>query len=87
MDKRQLRKSLRKALNESTEQGPFHWRYGTEGDRKLGHDCGNIVADMSDEIMYIIQFCLAEGMPEQDIRTRAQNAIDAGIHEYKRVNR
>ena len=74
MNKRQLRKLLRKAINES--------RYG--GDRKLGYGSGSIVADMSDEIMEIVKYCFAEGMTEDEIRQRAQNAIEAGIYEYNR---
>ena len=77
MDKRKLRKVLRKAINES--------RYGS--DRKLGYGSGSIVADMSDEIMLIVQHCLENGMTEEDIRFRANNAVEAAILEFKRTRR
>lgn len=77
VNKRQLRKTLRKAINES--------RYGEN--RKLGHSSGSIVADMSDEIMYIIQHCLENGMSEEDIRFRANNAVEAAIVEYSRMSK
>ena len=73
----QLRKSLRKAIKES--------RYGDS--RKLGHGSGSIVADMSDEIMYIIQHCLENGMSEEDIRFRANNAVEAAIVEHSRMSK
>lgn len=77
MNKRQLRKVLRKAINES--------RYGD--DRKLGYGSGSIVADMSDEIMEIVRHCLQNGMTEDEIRMRGSNAIEAAILEFKRVRR
>ena len=77
MNKRQLRKVLRKAINES--------RYG--GDRKLGYGSGSIVADMSDEIMEIVRHCLENGMTEEEIRMRGSNAIEAAILEHSRVRR
>ena len=77
MNKQQLRKVLRKAINES--------RYG--GDRKLGYGSGSVVADMSDEIMLIVQYCLENGMTEEDIRFRSKNAVEAAILEYKRTRR
>lgn len=77
MNKRQLRKVLRKAMNES--------RYGS--DRKLGYGSGSIVADMSDEIMEIVRHCLENGMSEEDIRFRANNAVEAAILSFKRVRR
>ena len=77
MNKRQLRKVLRKAINES--------RYG--GDRKLGYGSGSIVADMSDEIMEIVRHCLENGMTEEEIRMRGSNAIEAAILEHRRVRR
>lgn len=77
MNKRQLRKALRKAINES--------RYGD--DRKLGYGSGSIVADMSDEIMEIVRHCLENGMTEDEIRMRGNNAIEAAILEFKRVKR
>lgn len=77
VNKRQLRKTLRKAINES--------RYGD--DRKLGYGSGSIVADMSDEIMEIIKHCLENGMSEEDIRFRANNAVEAAIVEYSRMSK
>ena len=77
MNKRQLRKSLRRAINES--------RYGN--DRKLGYGSGSIVADMSDEIMEIVRHCLQNGMTEDEIRMRGNNAIEAAILEFRRVRR
>lgn len=77
MNKRQLRKVLRKAINES--------RYGS--DRKLGYGSGSIVADMSDEIMLIVRHCLENGMSEEEIKIRGHAAIEAGILEFRRVRR
>ena len=77
MNKRQLRKVLRKAINES--------RYGS--DRKLGYGSGSIVADMSDEIMEIVRHCLENGMTEEEIPMRGNNAIEAAILEFRRVRR
>ena len=77
MNKRELRKVLRKAMNES--------RYGS--DRKLGYGSGSIVADMSDEIMLIIRHCLENGMTEEEVKFRGNNAIEAAILEYKRRSR
>lgn len=77
MDKQQLKKILHKVINES--------RYG-DG-RKLGHGSGSIVADMSDEIMYIIEHCLENGMSEEDVRFRANNAVEAAILEHSRKSK
>ena len=77
MNKRQLRKVLRKVMNES--------RYGS--DRKLGYGSGSIVADMSDEIMLIIRHCLENGMTEEEVKFRGNNAIEAAILEHKRRSR
>ena len=77
MNKRQLRKILRKTINES--------RYG--GDRKLGYGSGSVVADMSDEIMEIVRYCLENGMSEEEIKIRGHAAIEAGILEFRRVRR
>ena len=77
MNKRQLRKVLRKAINES--------RYGDN--RKLGYGSGSIVADMSDEIMEIVRHCLQNGMTEDEIRMRGNNAIEAAVLEFRRVRR
>ena len=74
MNKRKLRKILRKAINET--------RYGKG--RKLGYGSGSIVADMSDEIMMIVEHCLTYGMTEDEVRMRGENAIEAAILEYKR---
>ena len=77
MNKRQLRKSLRKAINES------RWE-NKRNHSKLGYGSGSIVADMSDEIMLIIQHCLENGMTEEEVKFRGNNAIEAAILEYKR---
>ena len=77
MNKRRLQKILRRAINES--------RYGD--DRKLGYGSGSIVADMSDEIMEIVRHCLQNGMTEEEIRMRGNNAIEAAILEFRRVRR
>ena len=77
VNKRQLRKTLRKAINES--------RYGDN--RKLGYGSGSIVADMSDEIMEIVKHCLENEMSEEDIRFRANNAVEAAIVEYSRMSK
>ena len=80
MNRRKLRKALRKAINES--------KWADKRDHsKLGYGSGSIVADMSDEIMMIIDHCLENGMPEEDIRFRANNAVEAAIMEWKRRNR
>ena len=73
----ELRRTIRKAINES--------RYGD--DRKLGYGSGSIVADMSDEIMEIVRHCLENGMSEEEIRMRGDNAIEAAILDHKRRNR
>ena len=77
MNKRQLRKILRKTINES--------RYG--GDRKLGYGSGSVVAHMSDEIMEIVRYCLENGLSEEEIKIRGHAAIEAGILEFRRVRR
>ena len=80
MDKRKLRKVLRKAINES--------KWADKRDHsKLGYGSGSIVADMSDEIMMIVQHCLENGMTEEDIRFRANNAVEAAILEFNRTRR
>ena len=77
VNKRQLRKALRRAINEA--------RYGDN--RKLGYGSGSIVADMSDEIMEIVRYCLENGMSEEEIKIRGHAAIEAGILEFRRVRR
>ena len=77
MNKRKLRKVLRKAINES--------KWSDKRDHsKLGYGSGSIVADMSDEIMMIIHHCLENGMTEEEVKFRGNNAIEAAILEYKR---
>ena len=80
MNRRKLRKTLRKVINES------QWEEKRDHS-KLGWGSGSIVADMSDEIMLIIEHCLENGMSEEDIRFRANNAIEAAIMEWKKRNR
>ena len=60
-------------------------RYGDS--RKLGYGSGSVVADMSDEIMEIVRYCLENGMTEEEIRMRGNNAIEAAILEFARVRR
>ena len=77
MNKRELRKVLHKVINESKwEEKRDH--------SKLGYGSGSIVADMSDEIMLIIQHCLENGMTEEEVKFRGNNAIEAAILEFKR---
>ena len=80
MNKRELRKTLRRVINESKwEEKRDH--------SKLGYGSGAIVADMSDEIMLIIQHCLENGMTEEEVKFRGNNAIEAAILEFKRGHR
>ena len=80
MNKRELRKTLRRVINESKwEEKRDH--------SKLGYGSVSIVADMSDEIMLIIQHCLENGMTEEEVKFRGNNAIEAAILEFKRGQR
>ena len=89
MNKQKLRKVLRKAINES--------RWGNKRDHsKMGYGSGSIIADMSDEIMMIIEHAMELGdksgatdVPdfEREIIEVGTRAIQAGILEYKKRKR
>ena len=88
VNKRQLRKTLRKAINESRwEQKRNH--------KQLGYGSGSHIADMSDEIMMIIEHTLELGdksgateTPEfiEEVRAVATRTIEAAILDYNRRN-
>lgn len=85
MNKRHLRKLLRKAINENTI---------TEG--KVGYGTGNTLADFSDHIMNAVRDALLAGHPEEEILAffddrlgprgdqGVSNAVQAGIQEGAR---
>tara|TARA_X000000950_G_scaffold252736_1_gene315111 strand:+ start:694 stop:957 length:264 start_codon:yes stop_codon:yes gene_type:complete len=85
MNKRQLRKVLRKAINETTLR---------EG--RVGYGTGDTLADFSDHIMNAVRDALAAGHTEEDIRAffndqlgpsgnqGVSNAVQAGLLEGKR---
>jgi len=86
MNRRQLRKTLRKAINES------RWENKRNRDQ-MGYGSGSIIADMSDEIMMIIEHAMEQGdkagatdVPdfEREVKEVATRSIEAGILEYKR---
>ena len=80
MNKRKLRKTLRKVINDNVV---------SEG--KIGYGTGNTLADFSDHIMNAVQDAIAAGYSEEEIRdffykvmpgkniTRCQNAVEAGL--------
>ena len=86
MNKRQLQKALRKAINESRwEQKRNH--------KQMGHGSGRIITDLSDEIMMLVEHALEMGdeqgateAPEffQELEEVAKRSIDAAILEYNR---
>lgn len=86
MNKRQLRKTLRKVINESRwEQKRNH--------EQIGYGSGSHIADMSDEIMMIIEHTLELGdqsgateTPEfiEEVKAVATRSIEAAIQEYLR---
>ena len=89
MNKRHLRKVLRKAINES------RWEK-KRNHSQMGYGSGSHIADMSDEIMMIIEHTLELGAesgateaPEfiEEVRAVAMRTIEAAILEYKRVRR
>ena len=89
MNKRILRKVLRKAINES------RWE-NKKNHSQMGYGSGSIIADMSDEIMMIIEHAMELGdkagaadVPdfEEEIVDVATRAIQAGILEYKKRKR
>ena len=89
VNRRQLRKTLRKAINESRwEQKRNH--------KQLGYGSGSHIADMSDEIMMIIEHTLELGdksgateAPEfiEEVRAVATRTVEAAILDYNRRRR
>ena len=86
MNRQQLRKSLRKALNES------RWK-NKSNHKQIGYGSGNHIADMSDEIMMIIEHTLELGdnsgateAPEfiEEVKAVATRTIEAAIQDYRR---
>ena len=89
VNKRQLRKTLRKVISES--------RWENKRNRgQMGYGSGSIIADMSDEIMMIIEHAMELGdkagatdVPdfEREVKEVATRSIEAGIMEYKNRRR
>ena len=86
MNRRQLRKTLRKAINES------RWEK-KRNHKQMGYGSGRIITDLSDEIMLLVEHALElgeqAGATEADeffveLEEVAKRAVDAGIHEWKR---
>ena len=86
MNKRQLRKALRKAINES------RWEKKSNH-KQMGYGSGRIITDLSDEIMMLVEHALEMGdeqgateAPEffQELEEVAKRSIDAAILEYNR---
>lgn len=89
VNKRQLRKALREAINESRWQNK-------RNHSQMGYGSGSIIADMSDEIMMIIEHAMELGdkagatdVPdfEREVKEVATRSIEAGIMEYKQRRR
>ena len=89
MDKRKLRKVLRKAINES------RWEKKSNH-KQMGYGSGSHIADMSDEIMMIIEHTLELGdqsgateAPEfiEEVKAVAMRTIEAAILDYNRRRR
>ena len=89
VNKRQLRKVLRKVINES------RWERKSNH-KQIGYGSGNHIADMSDEIMMIIEHTLELGdqsgateAPEfiEEVKAVATRTIEAAILDYNRRNR
>ena len=85
MNKRQLRKALRKAINESS------WSE-KRGKVPMGSGSGRIITDLSDEIMMVVEHALemaheagATEAPEflQELEAVALRAVRAGVLEGK----
>ena len=62
----------------------------------MGHGSGSIIADMSDEIMMIVEHAMEQGdkagatdVPdfEREVKEVATRSIEAGIMEYKKRRR
>lgn len=86
VNKRKLRKALRKAINES------RWE-NKNNHKQMGYGSGSHIADMSDEIMMIIEHTLELGdksgateAPEfiEEVRAVATRTIEAAILDYNR---
>ena len=89
VNKRQLRKTLRKAINES------RWEK-KRNHSQMGYGSGSHIADMSDEIMMIIEHTLELGdksgatdAPEfiEEVKAVAMRTIEAALLDYNRRNR
>ena len=89
MNKQKLRGALRKAINES------RWE-NKNPNSTMGYGSGSIIADMSDEIMMIVEHAMEQGdkagatdVPdfEREIKEVATRSIEAGIMEYKQRRR
>ena len=89
MNKRQLRKALRKAINES------RWEKKSNH-KQMGYGSGSHIADMSDEIMMIIEHTLELGdqsgateAPEfiEEVKAVAIRTVEAAIMDYSRRRR
>ncbi len=86
VNKRKLRKALRKVINES------RWENKTNH-KQMGYGSGSHIADMSDEIMMIIEHTLELGdksgateAPEfiEEVKAVATRTIEAAIQDYRR---
>ena len=89
VNRRQLRKTLRKAINES------RWEK-KRNHSQMGYGSGSHIADMSDEIMMIIEHTLELGdksgateAPEfiEEVKAVATRTIEAAILDYNRRRR
>ena len=89
VNKRQLRKVLHKAINES------RWE-NKSNHKQMGYGSGSHIADMSDEIMMIIEHTLELGdqsgateAPEfiEEVKAVATRTIEAAILDYNRRRR
>jgi len=72
MNKRQLRKTLRRVINEAM---------------KLGWGSGSVQADYSDHLLEGTIIAMQQGLSEAEARALGQRSIEAGIQEYNRLNR
>ena len=85
MNKRQLRKALRKAINES------RWE-SKSNHKQMGYGSGRIITDLSDEIMMLVEHALEMGEEQgateadeffKELEEVSKRAIDAAILEFK----
>ena len=90
VNRRQLRKTLRKALNES------RWEKKSNH-KQMGYGSGRIITDLSDEIMMLVEHALEMGDKAgateadeffQELESVAKRSIEAAIGDYyNRSNR